>query len=400
MTGASRGLGAGDGAALAAAGADVVLHASAQPADATARAIARHGRPAHRARDGRSRAGRRRGDARAPGDRRVRPHRHSGQQRRHDPARVRPPIIRTTDWDAVIAVNLSSVFRLCRAVGRHMIDARRGRQDHQHRVAARVSGRHHRARLRGRQGRRRAADQGARQRVGVASHQRQRDRARLHGDGQHHRAPAGRDALPADHRTDSGRPVGPARRISAARSSSWRHRPPTTCTDTCWSSTADGWADERAASISFRKFVGPAALTAAGMIGAGAVATRLLAGAWFGFDLLWVALYVIPMVIFTLDSASRVAILNGGRGMFEMIRTRHRRLARVVDLPADRARERHREHEPDVRDGRRHLRRRSACCRRSATTTPAGPRRGHARRRRSSPSSPRCSAATSASRRS
>jgi len=71
----------------------------------------------------------------------------------------------------------------------------------------------------------------------------------------------------------------------------------------------------------FRKFVGPAALTAAGMIGAGAVATRLLAGAWFGFDLLWVALYVIPMVIFTLDSASRVAILNGGRGMFEMIRT-------------------------------------------------------------------------------
>ena len=71
----------------------------------------------------------------------------------------------------------------------------------------------------------------------------------------------------------------------------------------------------------FKEFVGPAALTAAGLIGAGAVATRLLAGAWFGFDLLWVALYVIPMVIFTLDSASRVAILNGGRGMFEMIRT-------------------------------------------------------------------------------
>jgi Mn2+/Fe2+ NRAMP family transporter len=70
----------------------------------------------------------------------------------------------------------------------------------------------------------------------------------------------------------------------------------------------------------FAKLVGPAALTAAGMIGAGAVATRLLAGAWFGFDLLWVALYVIPMVIFTLDSASRVAVFSGGRGMFEMIR--------------------------------------------------------------------------------
>ena len=71
----------------------------------------------------------------------------------------------------------------------------------------------------------------------------------------------------------------------------------------------------------FARLVGPAALTAAGMIGAGAVATRLMAGAWFGFDLLWVAIIVIPMVIFTLDSASRVGILSGGRGLIEMIRT-------------------------------------------------------------------------------
>src|SRR5688572_33390911 len=68
------------------------------------------------------------------------------------------------------------------------------------------------------------------------------------------------------------------------------------------------------------RLVGPAALTAAGMIGAGAVATRLLAGAWFGFDLLWCALYVVPMVVIALDSASRVGVLSGGRGMFEMIR--------------------------------------------------------------------------------
>ncbi|HEX8028423.1 MAG TPA: divalent metal cation transporter [Vicinamibacterales bacterium] len=74
------------------------------------------------------------------------------------------------------------------------------------------------------------------------------------------------------------------------------------------------------ASTVFSRFVGPAALTAAGMIGAGAVATRLLAGAWFGFDLLWVALYIIPAVIFTLDSASRVAVVNIGRGMLGMIR--------------------------------------------------------------------------------
>jgi Mn2+/Fe2+ NRAMP family transporter len=69
------------------------------------------------------------------------------------------------------------------------------------------------------------------------------------------------------------------------------------------------------------RLVGPAALTAAGMIGAGAVATRLLAGAWFGFELLWVALYVIPMVIVTLDSASRVSVASGGRGMLDMVRT-------------------------------------------------------------------------------
>ncbi|HYE87103.1 MAG TPA: divalent metal cation transporter [Vicinamibacterales bacterium] len=77
---------------------------------------------------------------------------------------------------------------------------------------------------------------------------------------------------------------------------------------------------QRASNV-FTRFVGPAALTAAGMIGAGAVATRLLAGAWFGFDLLWVALLVIPMVIFTLDSASRVGVTAGGRGLMDMIRT-------------------------------------------------------------------------------
>jgi manganese transport protein len=71
----------------------------------------------------------------------------------------------------------------------------------------------------------------------------------------------------------------------------------------------------------FARLVGPAALTAAGMIGAGAVATRLLAGAWFGFGLLWVALYVIPLVIVSLDSAARVAMTSRGRGMLAMIRT-------------------------------------------------------------------------------
>src|SRR5262245_14747871 len=90
---------------------------------------------------------------------------------------------------------------------------------------------------------------------------------------------------------------------------------------------------QRATTV-FSRFVGPAALTAAGMIGAGAVATRLLAGAWFGFDLLWVALIVVPMVIFTLDSASRIGVMSGGRGLIDMIRTDIAEwLAWVVFLP-------------------------------------------------------------------
>jgi len=70
-----------------------------------------------------------------------------------------------------------------------------------------------------------------------------------------------------------------------------------------------------------KNIVGPAAIMAAGMIGAGAVSTRLLAGTWFGFDLLWVALFVIPMVIICNDSASRIGIMSGHRGMMDMVKT-------------------------------------------------------------------------------
>ena len=70
----------------------------------------------------------------------------------------------------------------------------------------------------------------------------------------------------------------------------------------------------------FKDVLGPSAIIAAGMIGAGAVSTRLMAGCWFGFDLLWVALYVIPMVIIANDSASRIGNITG-RGMMDMIKT-------------------------------------------------------------------------------
>ncbi len=85
----------------------------------------------------------------------------------------------------------------------------------------------------------------------------------------------------------------------------------------------------------FKNVIGPSAIVAAGMIGAGAVATRLLAGAWFRMQLLWAALYVIPMVIFTLDSASRVGIMSKHRGMIEMIKYEiHWTLAWFIFIPA------------------------------------------------------------------
>jgi len=125
VTGASRGLGAAIAQALASAGADVVLHSSSQPADATARSI----------KDG---SGRRTAtvvaDLAQPGaaatlaSQAIAAFGHidilvnnAGTIRRA-PAADHPD----ADWDAVIAVNLSSIFRLSREVGRHMIERKQG----------------------------------------------------------------------------------------------------------------------------------------------------------------------------------------------------------------------------------------------------------------------------------
>ena len=72
----------------------------------------------------------------------------------------------------------------------------------------------------------------------------------------------------------------------------------------------------------FRELVGPAAVMAAGTMGAGAIASFLLAGAWFRYELLWVILLMLPVFVVSADSASRIGALNPDRGLFTLVRER------------------------------------------------------------------------------
>ena len=125
VTGASRGLGAGMAQALASAGADVVLHAN-EPTQATADLIAAScpARTHLLTADVSDRAAADRLvadtlDAFGRLDILVN---NAGIIRR------RPAVDHSDeDWDAVIEINLSSVFRLCRAAGRHMLERGSGK---------------------------------------------------------------------------------------------------------------------------------------------------------------------------------------------------------------------------------------------------------------------------------
>ena len=121
VTGASRGLGAAMAVALAAAGADVALHASetapVRTADAISATTARrtHALTANlRDPDAADRLVRGTLDAFGRLDILVN---NAGIIRRQ-PAATHGD----DDWDEVLAVNLSSVFRLCRGAGRHMLE--------------------------------------------------------------------------------------------------------------------------------------------------------------------------------------------------------------------------------------------------------------------------------------
>ena len=66
--------------------------------------------------------------------------------------------------------------------------------------------------------------------------------------------------------------------------------------------------------------VGPAAVMTAGIMGAGSTSALVLAGAWFRYDLLWIAIVTLPAVVVCLDSGARVGVLAGGKGMLSLIR--------------------------------------------------------------------------------
>ena len=124
VTGASRGLGAAMAIALAKAGADVSLHAYESPEE-TASVIRSLGRAVSFAT----------GDL-APKD--AAPRLVADTIARHTRLDIlvnNAGIIRRapaaehgdTDWEDVIAMNLSSVFRMCREAGRHMLAQGRGK---------------------------------------------------------------------------------------------------------------------------------------------------------------------------------------------------------------------------------------------------------------------------------
>ena len=69
----------------------------------------------------------------------------------------------------------------------------------------------------------------------------------------------------------------------------------------------------------FKRIAGPAAVMAAASIGAGSASSLTLSGAWFGYQLLWVVLLTVPLLVITVDSAARIGLLNKNKGMFSLI---------------------------------------------------------------------------------
>ena len=135
------------------------------------------------------------------------------------------------DWDAVIEVNLTATFELCRLAGRLMVAQRSGKIVN---IASILSfqGGFGVSFIRGQQRRPLAADDGARERVGSARGQRERDRARLREDRAERPHLARRPGSNSADRRSGSRPGAGERRPTWAGPSCSSARPrPTTCTE-------------------------------------------------------------------------------------------------------------------------------------------------------------------------
>lgn len=131
----------------------------------------------------------------------------------HGNVHARPALeLGLDDWDDTVEVNLTSVFELCQLAGALMVPRGAGKIVT---IASMLSfqGRVRRRRVRRLEGRRGAAHQGPRQRVGAERRQRQRDRPRIREDGPQPPHLAGRSGTKRRHPlAPAGRTVGRARR--------------------------------------------------------------------------------------------------------------------------------------------------------------------------------------------
>jgi 2-deoxy-D-gluconate 3-dehydrogenase len=125
VTGASAGLGAGIAVALAEAGADVAAHGNSRPPDSTCEIIRRAGRRGHAIRGNlaeRETPGRLVAGVLKEFGRLDILVNNAGTIRRAPAAEYSEE-----DWESVIKVNLSSVFRLSQLAGRHMLERGSGK---------------------------------------------------------------------------------------------------------------------------------------------------------------------------------------------------------------------------------------------------------------------------------
>ena len=147
-------------------------------------------------------------------------------------------------WRRVLQTNLTSQFVLARELGAP--DGRaRGRQDHLHRVDAELSGRGQRRSLHGVEIGCRRARSRARERVGAARRERERDRPGLLRNRQHTTAARRSGTVTRDPRADPRRPVGRPGRPGGGDRLPRVGALPTTCMGSCSPSTAAGSDGER-----------------------------------------------------------------------------------------------------------------------------------------------------------